>query len=259
MTPAVDVAPASQPLREAATILLLRPTEDAEQPGVEVLTLTRSDRLVFSAGATAFPGGRVEESDASLQHAAVRETFEETGLLLAVRENGTPASEEIEGLPEGIQAQIEGDAALFTPFLTQWGLSPDVSRMHAISRWITPEGEPRRYDTHFFVAAVPSGQEIRELSGESVSWQWLSPQQALNEFRAGRCFLMPPTWSQLRLLSQATTVNEALQLPSQDQPVTPRVEPGPTRHVVDFPDHEAYAADLEQFHASRPRPSIADW
>ncbi|WP_277245080.1 NUDIX hydrolase [Micrococcus terreus] len=241
------------PVRPAATILLVRPVETPERPGLEVLTLTRSTQLVFSAGATAFPGGRIEDTDPSPEYAAVRETFEETGVLLAARPDGSPADVDLAAIPAQTQGQIEEDAARFSPFLTDLGVQADVGSMHLISRWVTPEDQPRRYDTRFYVAAVPAGQEPRQLSFESASWQWLTPEQALSDFRAGERFLMPPTWAQLRLLAQAATVQQALHLPGQEEPVTPRSEGGTPRRIVDFPDHEVYALDLEKFHAHRPR------
>ena len=243
------------PLREAATILLVRPADEGRSPGVEVLTLTRSTGLVFSAGATAFPGGRIESADRSPQEAAVRETFEETGILMALRSDGTPAAEELTAIPADAQARIEEQAELFIPFLQERGLVPDVASMHLLSRWVTPEGEPRRYDTSFYVAAVPAGQEPIQLSGESVSWQWLTPQRALEDFRAGRRFLMPPTWAQLRALTQASSVEQALALPAAPEPVTPCVASVKPRRITDFPGHEAYAEDAARFHALQPRPA----
>lgn len=243
------------PVREAATILLVRPVEAPEHPGLEVLTLTRSSQLVFSAGATAFPGGRIEASDPTPEYAAVRETFEETGVLIAVRSDGTPGDLDLSEIPDDAQGLIEEDAERFEPFLEDLGLVADVASMHQLSRWITPEDQPRRYDTRFFLAAVPAGQQPRQLSFESISWQWLTPEQALSDFRSGHRFLMPPTWAQLRVLAQAATVDQALHLPGQDQPVTPRSLGGSPRRIVDFPDHEVYAEDLEQFHQHRPRPA----
>lgn len=248
--------PDDVPVRLAATVLLVRPAQAPDAPGLEVLTLTRSAKLAFSAGVTAFPGGKVEPSDRSAEEAAVRETFEETGILVVRGEEGAGSGAgavlDRSWVTPQLSAAVEADATLFLPLLAEHGLAPDTDAMHLVDQWVTPSGNSRRYDTLFYMAAVPAGQEPLALSGESASWQWLTPAQALAEFRAGVRELMPPTWTQLRRLAEVQTVEQALALPPREEPVQPRMTSAEPRRVVDFPEHEAYAEDLDAFHRAAP-------
>ena len=157
-----EIAPATP--RAAATVLLLRDGAD----GLEVLLMRRHSAMAFAAGMWAFPGGSVEDVDtapggpAPQVAGAVRETLEETGVLLAAEA------------------------------LVPW------------ARWVTPTFEPRRYDTHFFLAALPDGQEPAERSGEADTIEWLAPAIAL-----GRTML-PPTAATLASLVPYGSVREAL-------------------------------------------------
>src|SRR6476646_2566045 len=201
--------------RDAATVILLRQDASADGGGgVEAFLLRRTAELEFAPGAYVFPGGSVDARDAdpgvgwagpgpgdfaalldvppdrarALVCAAVRETFEESGVLLAgalhddlVRDSAALAADR--------HALLAGSASL-TEVLTPW------------ARWITPEASPRRFDTWFFAAALPPGQDATAAPegfgdhanpGESESGAWLRPASALEAARAGQMTLLPPT------------------------------------------------------------------
>ena len=212
--------PPAVPIRDAATVVLLRDGAAA----LEVWLLTRVSRMVFAAGMSVFPGGRVDPADAALPWsgraaerfaadfgcdvelaralvgAAVRETFEETGVLIT-----TPAAE-----LSCAQPDVEAGRVGFGQLLTEHGLAIDADAVRPWSRWITPRGQPRRYDTRFFVAALPGGACAADLTTESSMARWLPVAQALAERDAGTRALMPPTVQTLTSLRAYATVAEVL-------------------------------------------------
>jgi 8-oxo-dGTP pyrophosphatase MutT (NUDIX family) len=233
--------------RDAATVLLLR---DAPR-GPEVLLLRRVASMAFAAGMHAFPGGGVDPRDGTtdvawagpepvawaarlgsaeplaraLVCAAVRETFEECGVLLA----GPSPSEvvadvaaaEWEASRQALLARARGLGDL----LAAAGLVLRSDLLRAWSRWVTPEPEPRRYDARFFVAALPTGQATRDVGGESDATVWLRPAEALAAADAGDIALMPPTSQTLREIGGYRTVAEVLAAAEQRDlaPVRPRL------------------------------------
>jgi 8-oxo-dGTP pyrophosphatase MutT (NUDIX family) len=189
--------PIAQP-RDAATVVLLR----SAPAGLEVLLLARARAMDFAPGAHVFPGGSVDPEDASVQWhgsppqglgvpderaralvcAAIRETFEESGVLIA---DGSGPD------PEDRRALLAGEMS-FGEVLARHGLALSPDLVTPWARWVTPEAAPRRFDTWFFVAEMPPGQ-VPEASAESDSVEWLRPGDALAAARAGRLTLLPPT------------------------------------------------------------------
>jgi 8-oxo-dGTP pyrophosphatase MutT (NUDIX family) len=203
--------------RDAATVILLR-----EAPGVEAFLLRRTDALEFAPGACVFPGGSVDERDGdgqigwagrspaefaewlntsperarALVCAAVRETFEESGVLLA---GPSPAQlvPDSETLALDRRSLLDGSCSL-AELLGRRSLVLRADLLTPWARWVTPEFSPRRFDTWFFAAAMPPGQ-VTAVGGadhgpaESVSGSWMKPSDALESARAGQITLLPPT------------------------------------------------------------------
>ncbi len=212
-------------LRPAATVLVLRPGPE----GREVLLLRRSGRSGFFPDAWVFPGGRVEPADASVPVrgsveglerepqwavAAVRETFEEAGVWLG---EGTPAP--------GLRERLVQRKGLLGP---AEGLVANLDRVRFIAWWITPEAEPRRYDTRFFVAVVEASEvaHATPCTVETVESQWLTPAEACRRQAAGLLFLAPPT---LRVLEELAPIADTDALRSVSPPrvgILPRIVGG---------------------------------
>jgi 8-oxo-dGTP pyrophosphatase MutT (NUDIX family) len=192
-------------LRHAATVLLLR-EQDRE---VEALLLRRHLNLKFLADTWAFPGGGLSTADcdapalarligvntldpaqytdlalsplapplvAGLLIAACRETFEETGVLLAQHADGRPCDSATVARLQSERAAVDADAAAFTQLLERENLFLNAAHLIYWAHWITPSAiGPRRYDTRFFVMALPADQNVSALSGESAEAQWMRP------------------------------------------------------------------------------------
>jgi 8-oxo-dGTP pyrophosphatase MutT (NUDIX family) len=234
------------PTRDAATIVLLRDTER----GVEAYLLRRVASMAFAAGMHVFPGGRVDPADTAahtrwfgtnpqdwtrvlsadppLGHglvcAAVRETFEESGVLLAGA--GPDDVVDVSG-PEWEAervALIERRESL-SGLLQRRGLGLRADLLRPWAHWITPELEPRRYDTRFFVAALPAGQDVRDVGGEADATMWLTPREAIARYERDELPMLPPTISTLRDLAEFSTAAEALASASSRDiaPLLPRV------------------------------------
>lgn len=245
-------APADLPPepRPAATVVLAR---DGTR-GVEALLLRRPARSRFAADAWVFPGGRVDAADAdpalaalcdgpppamwgrrlgladpaeamSYVLAALREAFEETGVLLARAASGKALA---------AAAAAEGRAALLAERATlrelaeHSGLRYLTEDFTYLAHWITPEPEPRRYDTRFFLAPLPAGQSADPHRPELVEAAWLAPAKAVERFRTGAMKMLPPTVHTLRRLAGFPTVTEAIAA-LRDAPV-PTILPTMRRH-----------------------------
>jgi 8-oxo-dGTP pyrophosphatase MutT (NUDIX family) len=199
--------------RVAATVVLLRPA-----PAVEVYVLRRVAGMVFG-GVYAFPGGGVDpsDSDASIGWAgpppdwwaerlrlpagtaravvcaAVREVFEEAGVLLAGPRPDAVVGDAGEPVWETARRRLVAREQSLTALLAATGLHLRADLLVPWSRWITPEFEPRRFDTYFFLALLPDGQQTRDVSGEADDTLWIRPADALARHAAGKLTLLPPT------------------------------------------------------------------
>ncbi|MEU0369652.1 NUDIX hydrolase [Streptomyces sp. NPDC006283] len=250
--------------KRAATVMLLRDTAD----GTAVHMLRRRTSMAFAGGAYAYPGGGVDPRDdrpvrwagpsldvwaqrlgvddtASAQAivcAAVRETFEEAGVLLAGRTPDTVVGDTTGDDWEADRQALVDRGLSFADFLDRRGLALRSDLLGAWARWITPEFEPRRYDTWFFVAALPEGQRTRNVSTEAETTVWISPADAADGYDKGELLMMPPTVATLRTLQAYGTSAEALQAAaSQDlAPVlaSARLENGEV--VLSWPGHEEF-------------------
>ena len=240
---------AEVPIRAASTVMLVR--DGARGP--EVFTLRRVAAMAFAAGMTVFPGGAVDPSDADGEIpwagpdvawwaaqwridevsargqvvAAVRELYEETGVLLAggrVAETAGAA-----GSGDGTGGRADDRAAVaehrlsLAALLRLRGAELRADLLRPWARWITPPGQPRRYDTYFFLAALPDGQQPDFATSEAVSGGWQRPSDVLRAGRAGEVGLMPPTVAMMTDLADARSVSDLLEAPRIVEPVTPTV------------------------------------
>ncbi len=198
------------PVRPAATVMLLRDTPD----GLEVFMLRRTNAAVFAGGMYVFPGGRVDpadgEGDEAFVVAAIRECYEECGVLLAVDGEGHMVDD---GHPALAHRQAVYDGSVDVAALAaEHGLRLSTDALVWMSHWITPRGETtRRFDTRFFVAASPAGQTSYHDDNETVASMWVRPADALSRFAAGELQLMPPTVANLSFLDACATVDAAME------------------------------------------------
>ncbi len=222
------------PVRAAATVVLLRPHDP-----FEVYVLRRASTMVFG-GVYAFPGGGVDPSDrpetirrdwperlgvpadqaAAVVGAAARELFEEAGVLLAGREDATVG--DVSGPAwEADRLAVQNRELTMTELLHRRGLRLRDDLLFPWSRWITPEFEPRRFDTWFFVALLPEAQSARDVSGEADRTAWIDPR------RAGELTMLPPTRATLTDLSACGDIPDVVAASERRDaatPVMPRVE-----------------------------------
>jgi 8-oxo-dGTP pyrophosphatase MutT (NUDIX family) len=239
--PAVD-DPFSVPVRDAATVMIVRPAQGAI-PGLEVALLRRSLSASFVGGAYVFPGGAIDPSDRnprwgeSLVHglsdrtasallgleehglsfwiAAARESFEESGILLAVSaetHEWLSATELDSDTLSDARVAVHNGTLDFAEFLWERNLVIDATRLRAWSRWVTPIGSHRRFDTRFLVAEAPPWAEPRHDGSETIESEWSTPNHALERFRAGHIDLIFPTVKSLESLGRVATVTEALHI-----------------------------------------------
>ena len=262
-----------RPIKDASTVMVIRDSD----AGPEVFVARRVKGMAFAGGMTVFPGGGVDSADDDpdlawtgpapswwaerlgceqsrarrLVCAAARETFEECGVLLADHVDGAPVSDA--GRYHAARAELEAHRLTFSRFLATEELSLAAGRLRPFDHWITPAVEPRRYDTRFFLAALPGGQEPDDQTTEVDLTRWARPAELLDDFRSGRSMLLPPTWKQLHHLAEFADVASAL---DSERPITP-VEPEILEHRdgirVGFDGSDEYWADYQRGHASTKR------
>lgn len=266
-----DTAPL--PVKDASTVMVVRDTEH----GPEVFVARRVREMAFAGGMTVFPGGGVDAADDDpgiswtgpvpewwaerlgcdvararrLVSAAARETFEECGVLLADHLDGTPVADA--GRYHGRRADLEEHRLAFSAFLAESALSLAAGRLRPFDHWITPDIEPRRYDTRFFLAALPEGQEPDDLTTEVDVTTWARPVDLLQDFRAGRSMLLPPTWAQLMTLAGFEDVESAMAAEPDISPVLPEIVERDGRLRVLFDRSDEYWADHDAGRASSER------
>jgi 8-oxo-dGTP pyrophosphatase MutT (NUDIX family) len=237
--------------RDASTVVLLR-DGDGEPGGLEVYLLRRVDQMAFAGGFCVFPGGGVDKRDfdheigwagpspaewatllgttephaRALVCAAVRETFEESGVLLA----GPTASSVVADTTgedwEADRRALEARELSFTAFLAGRGLVLRTDLLAFWGSWITPVFEPRRYDTRFFVAALPEGQVTRDVSSESSHVLWKPVREVIADVDADRLAMLPPTYATCLELYSARSVASAIaSAQSRDRtPILPEMQ-----------------------------------
>ncbi len=203
---------------EAASVLLAR-----GQNTTEVLIVRRSDGLRFFGGYLAFPGGKVDTSDADFgpdprRAAAVRELFEETGVLLARRADGSLAS----GSWHDARREVLAGGLSFAEFLRREQLHLDAADLVDAGSLVTPPFSPFRFDTAFFVARLPEGQSADVWPGELSDGFWTTPADVLDTWTRGESLVTPPTLTMLELVRNASI----LELPARLKPLLARLTAG---------------------------------
>jgi 8-oxo-dGTP pyrophosphatase MutT (NUDIX family) len=238
--------PTAVDIRPAATVMLVRDVVEGD-PGIEVFMMRRTGSASFAAGAYVFPGGRVDgidgaaeiapfcrgldDADASAQLgvpagglafwvAAVRECFEEAGLLMAERRDGEPVAVG----PEDRHAVHDGSLPM-VDLCRRDDLVLDLSTTHYVAHWITPLGEKRRFDTRFFLTEAPPGQEGIHDDKETVESLWVRPAEALRMQAAGELMMLPPTIVNLQFLAEHDTAAAAVAAGEAEPPslILPRL------------------------------------
>ena len=193
----------------------------------------RHDKVAFMGGAYVFPGGRVDDADraldASRSHhvAAIRELFEEAGILLARRRGGGTLTvskrEDADRFLHYRVALAEGSITL-GDVVEREGLELDADALVMFAHWLTPEIEIKRFDTHFFVTVAPPDQEAVHDDRETTHGEWIDPTVAIERCRREEIALPPPTWTTLRALGRFASVEEVLAWARSRRVV--RVQPG---------------------------------
>jgi 8-oxo-dGTP pyrophosphatase MutT (NUDIX family) len=259
------------PALPAATVTLVRDAPD----GLEVLLLQRNYRSGFMPGVFLFPGGALDPEDASdavaarcagiddagssavlglpegglaYWTAAIRESFEEAGVLLAYDDAGElvnpGASERIERF-EDYRRRLNAGEPCLHEMLEREGLRLAADRLTYFGHWITPVTAPRRYDTRFFAAIAPEGQEALPDNVEAIHHLWVNPATALERNRAGRFGMRTPTIRTLEQFAQhhtAETLIAALRRQPIVRAVLPRIGPDGRALLPGDPGYEAVAA-----------------
>jgi len=267
--------PRTVPVRPAATVMLVR---DADG-GPEVFMLRRTDAAVFAAGMYVFPGGRVDDvdggagmecwcdgrSDADASRvlglpsgglaywvAAIRECFEEAGVLLA-RDRRTGhtvsfADAAVETRFSAYRRAVHGGHLGLAALCEHEDLVLTTASMGYVSHWITPVGSPRRFDARFFVVRAPQEQEPLHDDHETVDSLWVRPADALARFERGDLGMFPPTVASLRSLARFATADEAVgdarrgETVARPVTVAPKVRVDSEGEVLEvlLPDHPDY-------------------
>jgi len=280
------VLASSVPVRPAATVMLVRDGDD----GLEVFMMQRTHGAAFARSQYVFPGGKVDDEDhgevfepicdglddptasarMGLVHgglawlvAAIRECFEEAGVLLARPVDGADVvrfddAEVAERFNADRHLVHDGSLSL-AELCAQESLTLLVDRMHLVDHWITPLGERRRFDTRFFVAKAPAAQEPLHDDGETIASLWVRPADALRMWQDGELQMFPPTAASLRFLEPHSTAEQAMAAAAAvgiPTPVLPKVQvdaDGRVERVVTHHDADYGSVPEPEYVIGHPR------
>ncbi|HVI33248.1 NUDIX hydrolase [Phenylobacterium sp.] len=213
---------AAADIKPAATILLLR-----DDPSFEVLMVKRHHQIDFASGALVFPGGKTHGGDhdpawadhvvgwndfdadqRALRIAAIREVFEEAGILLAHRRNGEPIGGE--ACPMDVREAVDQGRTPFLDVVTGIDARLDLGALTVFARWITPAIVPKRFDTWFYAVKAPDDQLAACDGRETVDAEWIAPAEALRLAETGERKVIFPTRMNLQLLAEAGSADDAV-------------------------------------------------
>lgn len=234
---------------EAATVILVRESSDASQ-GWECFMVRRHVRSDFAADVFVFPGGKVDPADRDpgllevlstddgvqnddaggtawfrLRVAALRELFEEAGVILAREMVPVGDTELLTASRELARGNLQSGRLTMLQVAREFGWCLDITQLHHFSRWITPDTLPRRYDTHFFVARLPADQEPLHDAIETTASLWISPVDALQRAERGDFPLVFATEKHLERMARYSAIDEliAATTPADLEAVMPRI------------------------------------
>jgi len=261
-----DHVPEEIPIRIAATVLILD-----QRPDLHVLMLKRNARSIFVGDMWVFPGGAVDPEDGSEQAegllkgltdneasatldlvtggsaywvAALRETFEEAGLVLTG--GSTPldlSTPDVAARFERHRDALNSGEREFLDIVSSEDLTLDGSGVHYVGRWVTPLGPPRRYDTRFFVTAMPVGQVPLHDNDEAVHHEWVRPADAVAASESGEILMLTPTVAMLQRLGLFADVDAAMGAAASGRPGDDEMVR--IRYDVEGPHRIAFPADAD--------------
>ena len=248
-------------LRIASTVLLLRDGAD----GMEIFMVQRNRAIEFASGALVFPGGSIDPNDydiaetlatslsneiAAIRVAGVRETFEESGILLA-RAQGSDAlvSAEVANKVGPLRAAVDKGEIKFSAILNDNNLVPAIDLMAPFAHWITPVNMPKRFDTHFLLAHAPKDHVGKHDGHESVDSIWLTPRAALDGAESGRFTLPFPTIRNLIKLDKLRTAQAAMEFARKTPVVTvvPELTRTESGSRLKIPKEAGYDGEVFEF------------
>lgn len=243
--------PVSAPILPAATILVLR-----DEPEFEVLMVERHHQIDFASGALVFPGGKTHEWDhdpawaevcvgwdeiapeqRALRIAAVREVFEEAGLLLGAARPLDPVACDL-----GVRQDVDQGRLPFLKVVRDLGERVDLTALTVFARWITPPLTPKRFDTWFYIARAPADQLAQCDGRETVDAVWIPPAEAVRAALSGERKVIFPTRMNLQLLAEARGAEDAIARAADRRLVTvePQVEERDGGRVLTLPADAGY-------------------
>jgi len=256
--------PAEVGIRPAATVMLVD-----DRPDLQIYMMERHADTIFAGGMWVFPGGSVDQADdhadfeAISVHrndvqasrlmsmdsgglayyvAAIREAFEEAGILLALHREGhqplTISDADVEKRFEIHRDHVNDGSRAFIDIVKDENLILDVGQMHYIARWITPVGPPRRFDARFFISRMPKSQTPLHDNRELVHAEWLPPRAILEKVEADEMVLMSPTLRMIKCLAQFDSADQVIAAASANQP-DHRARVTPERVIV-LPGESGY-------------------
>jgi len=244
-----------QPPVPAATILLIRDGDS----GLEVFMVVRHHQIDFASGALVFPGGKVDPQDTDegwhaylpkdiedeqriLSIAAIRESFEECGVLLARDTESSLVSGKLLASLGSERDQLNAKKIPFISLFENHVLTLASDQLVHFAHWITPPMMPKRFDTHFYLAPAPVDHVLKHDGHESVDSVWINPVTALKEAAEGRRTVIFPTLRNLEKLARFQTVEHALNTTRTETivPVTPWVEKREDGNYLCIPDNAGY-------------------
>ena len=228
--------PNDVPIRPAATVMLID-----DRPDLQLLMMERHAKTVFAGGMWVFPGGAIDDEDSFAEAnsprksvrtdaqanellglesgglayymAAIRETFEEAGVLLARRisdDSPLSISSENQHRFDALRDRLNANEISLDAILEQESLYADTAQIHYIARWITPPGGSRRFDARFFIAKIPRNQNPVHDDGELINSIWLTPREIIDRASRDEMVIMSPTLRMVKNLADFNSADDAI-------------------------------------------------